>query len=59
VESVEIEEYAQFLGMDVAAEPHLVWIAQEGLRAPLPADWKPWSVCMRATPMIFYSVLTF
>jgi centrosomal protein CEP164 len=38
----EILEYAQWLGMDVQREPDLVWIAREGLKAPLPEHWKPW-----------------
>eukprot|EP00158_Paraphelidium_tribonemae_P008124 Partr_v1_DN28479_c1_g1_i3_m41431 putative Centrosomal protein 164kDa len=40
----EILEYADFIGLDPASEPHLLWIAKEGLMAPLPADWKPWSL---------------
>ncbi|GAQ78441.1 hypothetical protein KFL_000130220 [Klebsormidium nitens] len=37
----EILEYAKWLGMDVQREPDLVWIAREGLKAPLPEHWKP------------------
>mmetsp|Transcript_8837 Transcript_8837/g.15304 ORF Transcript_8837/g.15304 Transcript_8837/m.15304 type:complete len:88 (-) Transcript_8837:109-372(-) len=40
----EIHEYAQWLGMDVEVEKELLWIAREGLKAPLPKDWKPWCV---------------
>ncbi|KAG5458215.1 MAG: hypothetical protein BJ554DRAFT_1606 [Olpidium bornovanus] len=40
--SPEIEEYAQFLGIDTAKERHLLWVAREGLKAPLPPDWRPW-----------------
>ena len=29
-------EYAVYLGIDVQTEGHLLWIAEEGLRAPLP-----------------------
>lgn len=39
----EIHEYAEFLGMDLA-DPvcqKLLWIAREGLKAPLPRSWKP------------------
>ncbi|KAI8845355.1 hypothetical protein BJ741DRAFT_527112, partial [Chytriomyces cf. hyalinus JEL632] len=38
----EILEYAKFLGMDEHEDKHLFWIARESLKAPLPADWKPW-----------------
>ena len=31
-----VVEYAVYLGIDVRAEGHLLWIAEEGLRAPLP-----------------------
>jgi hypothetical protein len=31
-----VVEYAVYLGIDVHAEGHLLWIAEEGLRAPLP-----------------------
>ncbi len=31
-----VVEYAVYLGIDVQAEGHLLWIAEEGLRAPLP-----------------------
>jgi len=39
----EIQEYAEFLGMDLTAkeDQDLVWIAEQGLKAPLPSDWKP------------------
>ena len=32
-------EYAVYLGLDPQAEGHLLWIAEEGLRAALPAGW--------------------
>jgi len=32
-------EYAQYIGIDPRREPELMWIAQEGLEAPLPAGW--------------------
>ncbi|ORY46350.1 hypothetical protein BCR33DRAFT_658684, partial [Rhizoclosmatium globosum] len=38
----EVLEYARFLGMDEEHDKHLFWIARESLKAPLPADWKPW-----------------
>ena len=37
----EIEEYAAFLGMDPEEDVRLLWIAKEGLKAQLPAQWKP------------------
>ncbi|XP_070534943.1 centrosomal protein of 164 kDa-like [Ptychodera flava] len=37
----EIREYAQVIGIEVDREPHLMWIAREGINAPLPQDWKP------------------
>ena len=37
----EIDEYAQWLGMDPVEDKELMWIAKEGLKAPLPPSWKP------------------
>ncbi|XP_002731427.1 uncharacterized protein LOC100377556 isoform X2 [Saccoglossus kowalevskii] len=37
----EIIEYAQVIGIDPIKEPHLMWVAREGINAPLPPDWKP------------------
>mmetsp|Transcript_12602 Transcript_12602/g.27153 ORF Transcript_12602/g.27153 Transcript_12602/m.27153 type:complete len:1830 (-) Transcript_12602:41-5530(-) len=37
----EVVEYARWLGMDLEADQDLVWIAREGLKAPLPENWKP------------------
>lgn len=37
----QIVEYARWLGMDVDADRDLLYIAREGLKAPLPGDWKP------------------
>ena len=37
----EIEEYARFLGMDINVDQELFFIAKEGLKAPLPSNWKP------------------
>jgi len=39
--SIEIIEYAQFLGMDMKEDQDLFYIAREGLKAPLPEVWKP------------------
>ncbi|KAI8919388.1 hypothetical protein DFJ77DRAFT_424001, partial [Powellomyces hirtus] len=40
----EIVDYAKFLGIDPDTEPHLLWIARQSLKAPLPPNWKPWCV---------------
>ena len=37
----EVIEYAKWLGMDLEADKSLLWIAREGLKAPLPENWKP------------------
>ena len=37
----EIDEYAKWLGMDPQEDKHLFWVAREGLKAPLPSEWKP------------------
>ena len=42
----EIEEYAQYLGMDMSEDQQLFYIAKEGLKAPLPSTWKPCKVSM-------------
>lgn len=38
---LEIREYASVIGIDPVTEPHLLWIAREGISAPLPPKWKP------------------
>lgn len=38
----EIFEYAQIIGIDPKTEPHLIYIAREGICAPLPDHWRPW-----------------
>ena len=37
----EIDEYASWLGMKRPEDEDLLWIACEGLKAPLPEHWKP------------------
>lgn len=37
----EVQEYAKWLGMDLEDDQDLFWIAKEGLKAPLPENWKP------------------
>eukprot|EP00448_Togula_jolla_P003148 CAMPEP_0170600240 /NCGR_PEP_ID=MMETSP0224-20130122/17230_1 /TAXON_ID=285029 /ORGANISM="Togula jolla, Strain CCCM 725" /LENGTH=814 /DNA_ID=CAMNT_0010924955 /DNA_START=70 /DNA_END=2511 /DNA_ORIENTATION=- len=36
----EVREYAAWLGMDLEKDADLLWIARQGLLAPLPAPWK-------------------
>jgi hypothetical protein len=38
----EILEYAEKIGIDVANEPELLYIAKEGVLQELPPKWKPW-----------------
>ncbi|EDO33670.1 predicted protein, partial [Nematostella vectensis] len=47
----EIYEYAQLIGIDPHRESDLLWIAREGIVAPLPPDWKP---CQDASGDIYY-----
>lgn len=35
----DVKEYGKFLGMDVEADSHLLWIAKEAMEAPLPEGW--------------------
>jgi len=37
----EIYEYAQVIGINPDTEPDLLYIARQGIVAPLPDDWKP------------------
>jgi len=37
----EVVEYATWLGMDLEKDKDLFFIAREGLKAPLPENWKP------------------
>ena len=41
VPHAEIEEYAEWLGMDLDRDKSLFWIAREGIKAQLPPSWKP------------------
>ncbi|XP_030632637.1 centrosomal protein of 164 kDa [Chanos chanos] len=47
----EIHEYAREIGIDPDREPELLWLAREGMVAPLPAEWKP---CQDVTGDIYY-----
>ena len=41
--NLEIIGYAEFLGMDLEEDADLLYIAQEGLKAPVPEPWKAFS----------------
>ncbi|XP_043852228.1 centrosomal protein of 164 kDa isoform X2 [Dromiciops gliroides] len=47
----EIFEFAREIGIDPNSEPELMWLAREGIVAPLPMDWKP---CQNITGDIYY-----
>ncbi|XP_075892120.1 uncharacterized protein cep164 isoform X6 [Nelusetta ayraudi] len=47
----EILEYAREIGIDPSNEPELLWLAREGIVAPLPPEWKP---CQDVTSDIYY-----
>ncbi|XP_071327593.1 centrosomal protein of 164 kDa-like isoform X2 [Trachinotus anak] len=47
----EIKEYAREIGIDPDSEAELLWLAREGIVAPLPAEWKP---CQDVTGDIYY-----
>jgi hypothetical protein len=44
-------EYATWLGMNLPEESELLWVAREGLKAPLPEHWKP---CRSEDDEIYY-----
>jgi len=39
---LEIQGFAREIGIDPEKEPELLWLAREGIMAPLPPEWKPW-----------------
>ncbi|XP_035884422.1 centrosomal protein of 164 kDa isoform X10 [Phyllostomus discolor] len=47
----EILEFAREIGIDPIKEPELMWLAREGIVAPLPMEWKP---CQDITGDIYY-----
>jgi len=47
----EIDEYAAWLGMNRPEDDDLLWVASEGLKAPLPENWKP---CKTQDGEIYY-----
>ncbi|ESO08989.1 hypothetical protein HELRODRAFT_74209 [Helobdella robusta] len=47
----EILEYAKFIGINPDSEPELLYIAREGIIAPLPQHWEP---CQDDKGAIYY-----
>ncbi|CAL8360706.1 unnamed protein product [Merluccius merluccius] len=47
----EIHEYAREIGIDPDRETDLLWLAREGIVAPLPREWKP---CQDVTGDVYY-----
>eukprot|EP00747_Dinoflagellata_sp_TGD_P052036 gnl/TRDRNA2_/TRDRNA2_147682_c1_seq1.p1 gnl/TRDRNA2_/TRDRNA2_147682_c1~~gnl/TRDRNA2_/TRDRNA2_147682_c1_seq1.p1 ORF type:complete len:265 (+),score=32.59 gnl/TRDRNA2_/TRDRNA2_147682_c1_seq1:121-915(+) len=47
----EIDEYAEWIGMNLDADQSYLWIAEEGLKCPLP---DPWKVYVTASGDLFY-----
>jgi hypothetical protein len=47
----QIADYARWMGMDPVGEATLLWIAREGLKAPLPEHWLP---CRTNTGDVYY-----
>ncbi|XP_049581592.1 centrosomal protein of 164 kDa isoform X2 [Syngnathus scovelli] len=47
----EIREYAKEIGIDLENEKELMWLAREGIVAPLPPEWNP---CQDVTGDIYY-----
>ncbi len=39
--TAEVLEYCRVLGLDPVVENDLLYIAKEGIKAPLPPEWKP------------------
>ncbi len=54
----EVEEYAKWLGMDLPKDKDLLWIAREGLKSPLPENWKPCKTVDTVRFCIFNNTLT-
>jgi len=51
----QVLEYAEFLGMDLDTERHLLWIAREGVAAPVP---KPWKTCTEKGEVFYFNFET-
>uniref|UniRef100_H3DA31 Centrosomal protein of 164 kDa n=1 Tax=Tetraodon nigroviridis TaxID=99883 RepID=H3DA31_TETNG len=50
-EQAEVQDYAREIGIDPNTEPELLWLAREGIVAPLPSQWKP---CQNVNGDIYY-----
>ncbi|XP_058302384.1 centrosomal protein of 164 kDa isoform X8 [Hylobates moloch] len=48
---IELLEFAREIGIDPIKEPELMWLAREGIMAPLPGEWRP---CQDITGDIYY-----
>eukprot|EP00451_Oxyrrhis_marina_P017630 CAMPEP_0204339600 /NCGR_PEP_ID=MMETSP0469-20131031/21929_1 /ASSEMBLY_ACC=CAM_ASM_000384 /TAXON_ID=2969 /ORGANISM="Oxyrrhis marina" /LENGTH=134 /DNA_ID=CAMNT_0051323969 /DNA_START=23 /DNA_END=424 /DNA_ORIENTATION=- len=48
----EIDEYAEWLGMDKETEADLWWIAKDGLSVSLPA---PWKTCEAGSEIFYFN----
>mmetsp|Transcript_30816 Transcript_30816/g.56373 ORF Transcript_30816/g.56373 Transcript_30816/m.56373 type:complete len:461 (-) Transcript_30816:121-1503(-) len=51
----EIEDYADFLGIDMKTESDLMWIAKEGVAAPVP---HPWKACRQGDEIFYFNFET-
>ncbi|KAM9369962.1 centrosomal protein of 164 kDa [Phaethornis superciliosus] len=47
----EIQDFAREIGIDPEKEPELIWLAREGIVAPLPPNWR---ACQDITGDIYY-----
>jgi len=52
VSEEEILEYAKFIGIDTDKEPHLRWIAERGVCAPVPP---PWDECADGEEIFYFN----
>lgn len=54
----EIKQYCEFIGLDLTEDPDLIWIAKEGLTAPLPAGWKQYRSKKDENVVFFFNTTT-
>lgn len=47
-------EYAIYLGMDPLKDKQYFWIAKEGLKSPLPQNWRPYR--NRNGEILYYNI---